>query len=355
MTELSGRVRGWSMARQGLTDPAPTPLNALEGVTGVYSAHPSAPLSLAVRCAELTSAGFRSLEERHDVVRIPAMRVSIFMVPAASVATVFTATAMLPDVLARRVTSRGLDLGEYRKLTPRVLAAAQEARAPADLVEAATRSGKIDGVAIGTVLRMLAYEGKLVRVGAAGLRSDTVRYIATDVWLGHSLDPDPSAEARDIARAWLAVRYLAAFGPARVADFAWWAGLTKGDALRAIAAHDTVDVGEGLLLPAPDEAAFAKAVAPKGSVVLLPKWDPYTMAYAPDGRARLVDPVVQPRVYPGMGDGLPAVLVDGEIVGLWTLNKGAPATLDLFAPLAKKVRAEVDRRFEQVRALLDTP
>lgn len=342
------------MARQGLTDAAPTPLAALEAVTGVYSAHPSAPLSLAVRCAALTGAGFRSIEERHDAVRIPAMRISIFMVPAASAATVFTATAMTPDVLARRVTSRGLDLGEYRKLTPRVLAAAQEARAPADLVAAATRSAKTDGVAIGTVLRMLAYEGKLVRVGAPGLRSDTVRYIATDVWLGHALDPDPSAEVREAARAWLAGRYLAAFGPARVADFAWWAGITKGAARRAIATHETVDVGEGLLLPAPDEAVFAKTVAPKGSVVLLPKWDPYTMAYAPDGRARLVDPAVQARVYPGMGDGLPAVLVDGKIVGLWTLNKGASATLDLFAPLVKKGRAEVDRRFEQVAALLDT-
>ena len=59
---------------------------------------------------------------------------------------------------------------------------------------------QIDGVAIGTVLRMLAYEGKLVRVGAPGLRSDTVRYIATEVWLGNSLDPDPSADARATAR-----------------------------------------------------------------------------------------------------------------------------------------------------------
>ncbi len=349
MTELLARMRGWSIARQGLTEPAPGPLDALDTVTGVYSAHPSAPLSLFARSRGFTGSGFRSLEARREVVRIPAMRVSIFMVPAATAATVFTATAMLPDVFARRVTSRGLDLRDYRKLTPRVLAVATEPRAPAELVAAA----KQDDVAIGTVLRMLGYEGKIVRVGAPGLRSDTLRYVATEAWLGHALDPDPTAAERDDARAWLAGRYLAAFGPARVADFAWWAGVSKGDARRAIATHDTVDVGDGLLLPAADHAAFTETAEPRGSVLLLPKWDPYTMGYAPDGRGRFVDADEQPRVYPGPGDGLPVVLVDGKVVGLWTLNKGAAATVELFATVTKKVRAEVDRRLDVVRELLD--
>jgi hypothetical protein len=119
------------------------------------------------------------------------------------------------------------------------------------------------------------------------------------------------------ALAWLAGEYLRAYGPARVADFAWWAGVTKRAAANAIATHRTIDVGDDLVLPARDAKAFERVGKLRGTVELLPKWDSYTMGHAPDGRRRFVHPDVQRRVYTPIGtgfpgDGNPVVLVDGE-------------------------------------------
>ncbi|MDP8900060.1 MAG: winged helix DNA-binding domain-containing protein [Actinomycetota bacterium] len=50
---------------------------------------------------------------------------------------------------------------------------------------------------------------------------------------------------------------------------------------------------------------------------LLPKWDCYTMGYAPDGRGRFVHPHIQDRVYTPAGDGRGVVLVGGRAAGAW--------------------------------------
>ena len=61
-----------------------------------------------------------------------------------------------------------------------------------------------------------------LRVAPSSLRSNAFAYVAVEAWLGGPLEPvDP-----DEALAWLAGDYLHAFGPARVADFRWWAGTT---------------------------------------------------------------------------------------------------------------------------------
>ncbi len=283
------------------------------------------------------------------------MRVSIFLVPAATAVEVFAATAMPPDVFERRLASRGVDADGYRQDAARVVAVAEQPQAPKELASCARESG----VAVGTLLRMLAYEGRLLRVAAGSLRADTLRYVATDAWLGSPLAGLEDAHASEAPLAWLAARYLHAFGPARAADFAWWAGVTLGRARRAVAATATVDVGDGLLLPAADEAAFARARPPAGSVVVLPKWDAYTMGYAPDGRARCVHPDVQSRVYTTggdgrpAGDGLPVVLFDGEVLATWALRKGGEPTLEAFDTLGPKVRAAVEERLAAAAALLD--
>jgi hypothetical protein len=88
------------------------------------------------------------------------------------------------------------------------------------------------------------------------------------------------------------------------------------------------------------------------------------MGYAPDGRARLVHPDNQPRIYvqkgvvaPGQpnvglpGDGYPVVLVDGEAVGTWSLTlKGG--SVELFDSAGTATRKRIDERLTAASALL---
>jgi hypothetical protein len=336
VTDLEQQVRWWTYDRQLLGGAAPDPATALRDVVGVYSSHPSAPLSLHARCYSLDAKAFHAL----DVLRLPAMRSSIHMLPRETAHLAFRALPEPPSRTAGRLKTFGLEQERYRHLRSLVLAEATDPQSARDLGELGEGDKEMKGV-IGTMTR----EGSLVRVGADGLRSNSLRYVAADV---PEADPDE-------ALAWLVGEYLRAFGPARVEDAVWWTGATVTRVKAALATVDTLDVGDGLLLRREDEAGFSAASAPGDVAVdLLPKWDAYTMGYPADGRGRFADPDVAERCYDFRGDGMPVVLVEGQAAGTWSLapGKSAKVEMDWFSKPGPAVKSALDDRVRAVRALL---
>jgi hypothetical protein len=230
----------------------------------------------------------------------------------------------------------GVSEKRYDALRTALLKAAKEPLTQDELREAVGADAKqIKGVSA-----QMTRDGELVRVAAGkGLRSNELRYEAAQI---------DDADA-DEALAWLAGEYLRAFGPVRVKDFTWWAGVTATRAKAALAEHDTEELDGGLLIVAKDLAKLEEAKPVKGAVDLLPKWDCYQMGYAPDGRDRFAHPDVVKRCYDFRGDGRPVILVDGEAAGTW--EKGE---VDLFDSAAKKVRAAIDKRLDEVNGFLES-
>jgi hypothetical protein len=268
------------------------------------------------------------------------MRASIHVLPRETAHLAFRALPEPPARTAYRFKALGLPEERYAELRPAVLALAAE---PLTLRELGQAAGAEDEIK--AVVATLTREGAMVRVGAEGLRSNALRYVATEV---------PEADA-DEALAWLAGEYLRAFGPARPEDFAWWAGVAAGRAAAALATIDTEELAGGALLPCADRAGFERAAPVRGAVDLLPKWDCYTMGYPPDGRERLADPAVVDRCYDNRGDGLPVVLLAGAAAGTWALRPGRKVELDvdLFdGPGGAKLRRALEERVDAVRALL---
>lgn len=119
-------------------------------------------------------------------------------------------------------------------------------------------------------------------------------------------------------------------------------------------------LADGLLLPADDLAAFERMTPPAADAIdILPKWDNYTMSYAPDGRTRLVSPQMQSRVYTGAdnggGDGLGVILVARKAVAAWSSTfsgKRLDVTLDLFDWGASPHVQAIHARFEEVATVL---
>ncbi len=326
------RLRAFTYERQRLGRAAPGGAAALKDVIGVYSAHPTAPLSLHARAAKFDGAAFRRL----DAVRLPAMRQSIHLLPRKTAHLAFRATPAPASDRAKRMRHFKVSDARYEKLRKTLLKAAHEPLTQDELREAA--GADADAKEIKGVSAQMTRDGELVRVAAGkGLRSNELRYQAADI---------DGADADD-ALAWLAGEYLRAFGPARVKDFTWWAGVTATRAKAALAEHDTEQL-DGYLILARDRAKFEKAKAPNG-VDLLPKWDCYQMGYAPDGRDRFAHPDVVKRCYDFRGDGRPVILVDGEAAGTW--EKGE---VELFDTATKAVRAAIDTRLAEVNAFLET-
>lgn len=221
--------------------------------------------------------------------------------------------------------------------------------------------------------------------GARGAGTTTT-WTTADAWLGRSAPPerpghrfgDPADELA--ARVRLVRRYLAAFGPATVADAQKWSGLTRlkaaFDVLRPeLVAFAGPDGSQYLDLPdvprpglaggwgvsgasgAPDDSA---AGAPSGPgapddgarlpLVLAAPFDNLVIGHA--DRSRVLSRERRDQVFTVNGLVAGTVLVDGQVVATWAVRRDgaapdAPAFLDVTAlghVLDEESRAALDQR-----------
>lgn len=330
-------------------------MDALRCVVAVYSSHPSAPLSLLCRTRGFGAGWIGEAEARRAVVRLAGPRGSIHLMPADTAPRIHAAVRLPPEKFAGNLAYAKIERAEYDALKRRM---PEILRAPMTPAEAQEAFGM--GANLMTALRVMAYEGLVLRLGGS-LRTDVLRYVSTEAWLGHPLE---EMDADESLR-WLAMEYLRAFGPARVKDVAWWIGTSQKRAAEALRDAEVVDAGGGMLLPADQQPAFASA-APidADAVALLPKWDAYTMGYAPDGRQRLVADEHLPFAYSKAktggagatsGDGNPLLLRGGRAVAAWSHKfSGDRMTVEV-TPFEPRALASLplDYLFDGVGRLLD--
>jgi hypothetical protein len=141
------------------------------------------------------------------------------------------------------------------------------------------------------ILFALAHE-RLICFGARRDKKPT--FVLLDEWV-----PPSAPKVREEALAELAKRYLTSHGPATIADFAWWSGLTMKEANEALSLAGVIDYEE----------------AAKGTAHLLPPFDEYTVAYK--DRSAVLDPAYAKRVNAGGGMLNAIAVVAGKVVGGW--------------------------------------
>ena len=123
----------------------------------------------------------------------------------------------------------------------------------------------------------------------------------------------------DEALAELTRRYFASHGPATLADFVWWSGLSTNDARRGIALLDrdveTIQIGATVYWTTPDSAPKP---SPSVDAHLLPAYDEYNVAYK--DRQLVFDRDSVSKIT-NSGALAPTVIIDGRIVGTWKATK----------------------------------
>jgi hypothetical protein len=172
--------------------------------------------------------------------------------------------------------------------------------------------------------------------------SGGVVYQYVDRWLGR---PPVEPDVQEIVR-----RYLRAFGPASAADVTTWSGVTglspvlKG--MDDLVRHEGPD-GRLLYDVAEGEPADEDAPAP---VRLLGQYDNVWLSHA--GRDR-VTTTESRKAWMGANGGVAStVFADGMLVGLWRVEDGRPAVLEVFRTLTTKERSELDDELGRVEQLL---
>jgi hypothetical protein len=338
------------LARQLLLRRADLPAaEAIERLAGMQSQAPNPPyLGLWTRLAAFRHADLEVLLLQRRAVRIALMRSTIHLVTArdclsfrpALQPVIDRGTAPggpwgrnLADLDLAEVAAAGRALVEERPRTlaelGALLAARWTDRDPASLAQA------------------IRTHVPLVQVPPRGLWGNGAPAASTsaEAWLGEPLDPDGTPDR-------LALRYLAAFGPASVRDLQAWSGLTG---LAEVV--DRVRPRLRTFRDEQDRELFDLPDAPRPAedtpapVRFLPEFDNVLIGYA--DRTRIISAEDRRRVFTVNGQVRGTVLVDGFVVAMWRLaRKRGAATLtvhrfaDLSAADTTAVEAEAGRLLE---------
>ncbi len=303
----------------------------------------------------------RALYDERSIVRMLAMRRTLWAVPRELVPVVFAAATRAVAATQRKrlegfVRDSGVSTRPSSWITRagNAAVAAVAARGEAMTTEVTTDvpllakklrfgSGKwvVEQSAGARVLPQLAMEGRLVRGRPRGTWiSPQFRWVTTEDWLGGPIEELEVAAAQvELLRGW-----LAAFGPATETDIRWWTGWTLRETRAALAAvrHTEVDLGgaagyvlDGDLEPTPRREPAA---------ALLPTLDPTTMGWkerdwylGPHGST----------LFDANGNAGPTVWWDGRVVGGWSQRRDGEIVLglleDVDADAVAAIEAEAAR------------
>ena len=215
-------------------------------------------------------------------------------------------------VLAHYDRDLGLDAAVHRRARTVLTKALRNGKelTRAELSQALTKAGvRADGTERLARLMMHAELDAVICNGARRGKRFTYSLLDERAPTGKTLE-------RDAALRELALRYFPTRGPATAADFAWWSGLTQGDALRAVESVgkslDSILIGGRKYWLGP--ATSAKLKSPM--VRLLPSYDEYFIGFRDRSaiQARFAAAGIDHTVS-GLSSNL--VTIDGQAVGTW--------------------------------------
>ncbi|WP_432934139.1 winged helix DNA-binding domain-containing protein [Microbispora sp. CA-135349] len=347
MTVLDSRaLNRATLARQFLLDRTGTQIrDVVAHLCGMQAQEPQEPfVGLWSRARAFRPAALDALLTGRDVVRTHLMRRTVHLL-AAGDALAWRARHDL--MLRQRVLGTyrrelaGVDLDELAA-AGRAVMADGEPRSMGELARAlAGRWPEPGPRALGEML--VAALVPMAQLPPRGLwrTKAGVRNVPLSSWLGREIDP-PAADGTDPVGETLVRRYLAAFGPAAVADLRAWCGLAGLPAAVASIRGELVSFrderGRELLdlpdAPRPDPDTPAP-------VRFLPAFDNTILGY--HDRGRIIDDTDR-----GLSvAGARMVLVDGRVAATWTVEDDTV----IVTPLRSFSRAERDTVAEEGRAL----
>jgi len=301
------RLNRATLARQLLLERATLPpLDAIEHLGGMQSQAPLAPyVGLWTRLRDFRTDELSDLTRTRQVVRLHLMRNTVHLVSAADCLAWRSLFAPLHAAEFRAHFPRGtdgVDLGRLLRQAERLLD--EEPRTRAELGRLLARDWP--GAEPSALAYAATHHLPLCQVPPRGIwgTSGRAAWAPVESWLGQPL--------RQVGVDRLVLRYLGAFGPATVADFQLWSGLTR---LREVVERLPVqsfqgEAGQVLYdLPEAPRPAADMLAPPR----FLPEYDNLLLSHA--DRTRVIPddrPVPLP---PGNGANVATLRVEGTGLG----------------------------------------
>jgi hypothetical protein len=200
-----------------------------------------------------------------------------------------------------------------------------------------------------SIVRLPVIEG-LVCYGPG--EGNQATFIRTEHWLPAQPKIDAMQAQKELFR-----KYLRAYGPATLKDFAHWSLISMAEvkALRPLLDAEIAEY-DGLLLLRKDVKALQDASTEMNSVHLLPYFDVYLLAHR--FKEHFLKAQFYKRVFRNQGWISPVVLINGEIAGVWSYKlsrKALEIDIELFARVDSRTRKQIKDRAAELADLFQCP
>jgi hypothetical protein len=205
-----------------------------------------------------------------------------------------------------------------------------------------------------SIVRLPVIEG-LVCYGPG--EGNQATFIRTEHWLPAQSRVDAVKFDEVQAQKELFRKYLRAYGPATLHDFAHWSLISMAE-VRALRPLLDAEIAEhnGLLLLREDMRILQATSPEMNSVHLLPYFDVYLLAHR--FKEHFLKPRFYKRVYRNQGWISPVVLINGEIAGVWSYKlarKTLEIEIELFACVGSRTRRQIKERAAELADLFQFP
>lgn len=345
-----------TLVRQRLIDRRPSEVvEAIEAVGGLQAQEPASPyVALHARLDGFAAEDLDGAIARREAVKATLMRTTLHLVSAADYLRLLPALRPMHHGLRRRGAT--IDDAIVRRLGRSALEHAATPRSNTELRAHVEREARMLGVDLEEAWWWVRLRHDFIHVPTTASWSYGRRptLSAAAAWLpgapfaGHAAAVDHLVE-----------RYLAAFGPASLADAASWSGLPVATLRPAIERLER----DGRLWRGRTETGrslvdLAAAPRPDGSLPVPPRllamWDSVLLAFA--DRSRVISDEARAIVVAKNGDTLPTFLVDGRVAGLWwaVAEPGGRTRIELepFGTLRVRDRRALEREAERLSAFV---
>lgn len=317
-----------------------TALKAVERLVALQAQWPRPPfVGLWCRVAGFEREDLTSLLAQRKVVRATFIRATLHLVSAGDFRSLRPALQSMLDAGLQAVLrdrGKGLDVARLATRARKLLA---KGAAPFETIreDLARDDPKGDVRAMGYAVRLALPLVQVPTDGEPWAFTTNSSFALADEWLGRPLPTEPAPPDA------LVLRYLAAYGPAGLADLQAWSGFRNlRDTVEGLRSRLRVfrDEKGRELFDLPDAPRPAEDVA--APVRLVPEYDNLITARTDE---RFVAKADRPRVYLSALRIAATVLVDGRVAGTWKAErKKASVTLQVapFAPFSAKAKREIE-------------
>jgi hypothetical protein len=301
-----------------------------------------------------------ALWKTRSLVKTSLMRQTLHLIPADEFPLYIAAhkSARVKAVLSIMARCK-ITRDEADDLTAMILQELKAGPAPRAAITAAVRPKvskrlRVWMDKVWSIVRLPVIEG-LVCYGPG--EGNQATFIRTEHWLPAQCRIDKAKLDPLHAQKELFRKYLRAYGPATLNDFAHWSLISMAEvrALRPLMDSEITE-HNGLLLMREDMKTLQAASLKAGSVQLLPYFDVYLLAHRV--KEHFLKPQFYKRVYRNQGWISPVVLINGEIAGVWSYKlsrKAAEIEIELFASIGSRIRAQIKDRAVELADLFQAP